>query len=347
MFLQDTTGSFQLDLPNVVKNIPFIVKHIEEAFPGSHYGVAEFQDKPFFPLGEPNNVCYKLAGPLSSVMAEFEEAYATLYASGGGDLPEDQYQALINIALDSAVGWRPYVLGPDGKPVPGSIGGRIVIMSTDAVPHIAGDMAKLAQYPTVPQGFPPNTGLISTDDVNYECLNQEYPTPDQLRNVLKSTGTTLIILTPEDPRVAPVWRWVNEVLLEQPAEFYRFIEPDSSNLHLAVVSVLESIAHLCRESTTTSTLPTTPTTTVKPTTSTTPLPTTRPTTQTTASTPTMSSASTNATTQHSSATTSSPECDHCPCEIHPCRYCPPECKGAMMLRFKNEPKRLQVILNNE
>eukprot|EP01057_Protomagalhaensia_wolfi_P000618 Protomagalhaensia_wolfi_Nauph_80__617@NODE_1352_length_1569_cov_3906_792157_g1044_i0_p2_GENE_NODE_1352_length_1569_cov_3906_792157_g1044_i0NODE_1352_length_1569_cov_3906_792157_g1044_i0_p2_ORF_typecomplete_len107_score12_98Integrin_beta/PF00362_18/9_9e06_NODE_1352_length_1569_cov_3906_792157_g1044_i0503823 len=43
MFLQDTTGSFVDDLPNVVRQIPDMVSGILESHPDSTFGVAEFK----------------------------------------------------------------------------------------------------------------------------------------------------------------------------------------------------------------------------------------------------------------------------------------------------------------
>eukprot|EP01053_Blabericola_migrator_P002810 Blabericola_migrator_1__2809@NODE_1802_length_3775_cov_446_658576_g1016_i1_p3_GENE_NODE_1802_length_3775_cov_446_658576_g1016_i1NODE_1802_length_3775_cov_446_658576_g1016_i1_p3_ORF_typecomplete_len174_score30_89Integrin_beta/PF00362_18/1_5e05_NODE_1802_length_3775_cov_446_658576_g1016_i1158679 len=106
-----------------------MLEAIKAAHPESFFGVAEFKDKPYYPLGEPDDFCYKLGdGKLSDSMDDFEWAYSGLYASGGGDLPEDSYQALINVALDPAVSWRPLA----ESNVPGDAtyaGARLVIIS--------------------------------------------------------------------------------------------------------------------------------------------------------------------------------------------------------------------------
>lgn len=89
MFLQDTTGSFIEDLPNVARIIPDMVAEMQGNFPGSHFGVAEFKDKPYKPMGETNDYCYRLhGGRLSSSVDDFLNAYSRLWASGGSDLPE-------------------------------------------------------------------------------------------------------------------------------------------------------------------------------------------------------------------------------------------------------------------
>eukprot|EP01055_Gregarina_sp_Pseudo9_P000978 Gregarina_sp_Pseudo_9__977@NODE_1628_length_1443_cov_2224_274217_g1454_i1_p1_GENE_NODE_1628_length_1443_cov_2224_274217_g1454_i1NODE_1628_length_1443_cov_2224_274217_g1454_i1_p1_ORF_typecomplete_len427_score44_36Integrin_beta/PF00362_18/9_8e27VWA/PF00092_28/0_0034PARM/PF17061_5/6_6_NODE_1628_length_1443_cov_2224_274217_g1454_i11011381 len=258
MFLQDTTGSFEDDLPNVVKQIPTMVSSILADHPDTFFGVAEFKDKPYFPLGEPTDFCYKLGdGRLSADMSDFNWAYSGLYASGGGDLPEAQFQALIDIALDPQVGWRP--LAAEGTSArAGQSGARLVIMSTDAVPHLPGDISKYdpAQYPALPQNLPPNSGDISTGDVNYECLFQDYPSDLQMKNALLSQDIFLAILTPNDPAIVPAWKWVNEELLGQPADFYQFISSDSSDLISGVLQAIDAVtSYLCP---TTTALPSTP-----------------------------------------------------------------------------------------
>eukprot|EP01055_Gregarina_sp_Pseudo9_P001256 Gregarina_sp_Pseudo_9__1255@NODE_1832_length_1302_cov_17917_251781_g1700_i0_p1_GENE_NODE_1832_length_1302_cov_17917_251781_g1700_i0NODE_1832_length_1302_cov_17917_251781_g1700_i0_p1_ORF_typecomplete_len364_score56_07Integrin_beta/PF00362_18/4_3e14_NODE_1832_length_1302_cov_17917_251781_g1700_i0221113 len=215
------------------------------------------QDKPYFPLGEPSDFCYKLGdGKLSPDMSDFNWAYSGLYASGGGDLPEAQFQALIDIALDPQVGWRP--LAAEGTVAnAGQSGARLVIMSTDAVPHLPGDIGKYdpAQYPALPQNLPPNSGEISTGDVNYECLFQDYPSDLQMKNALMSQDIFLAILTPNDPAIVPAWKWVNEDLLGQPADFYQFISSDSSDLISGVLQAIAAVtSYLCP---TTTALPTT------------------------------------------------------------------------------------------
>ncbi|EZG81597.1 hypothetical protein GNI_018660, partial [Gregarina niphandrodes] len=83
MILQDTTGSFDDDLPNVSKNIPVIVEKVLEQNPGSWFGAAEFKDKPYRDLGEPDDFCYRISSKMTPEVEEFQKAYDTLYASGG------------------------------------------------------------------------------------------------------------------------------------------------------------------------------------------------------------------------------------------------------------------------
>eukprot|EP01053_Blabericola_migrator_P004055 Blabericola_migrator_1__4054@NODE_2235_length_3076_cov_13_810568_g1408_i0_p3_GENE_NODE_2235_length_3076_cov_13_810568_g1408_i0NODE_2235_length_3076_cov_13_810568_g1408_i0_p3_ORF_typecomplete_len124_score0_58Integrin_beta/PF00362_18/1_4e05_NODE_2235_length_3076_cov_13_810568_g1408_i06361007 len=69
-------GFFHDDLPNVVVQIPRMVDQIQDQHLDSWIGVAEFKDKPYFPLGKLDYYCYKLNdGSLTSNMARFAEPY--------------------------------------------------------------------------------------------------------------------------------------------------------------------------------------------------------------------------------------------------------------------------------
>lgn len=235
MFLQDTTGSFDDDLPIIMEQLPQIIDAISSTYNGSRIGVAEFRDKPFYPLGEADDFCYKLNdGRLSSDLSDFYWAYDGLYASGGADTPEATFQALINVALDPAVGWS------DRQ--------RVVILNTDAVTHLPGDMGQYAPevYPEVPQGLPANSGGVPDGDVTYSCLFEDYPGPEQVRDVLQSQKIVLIIFTPDDyQNVTSSWTWVNEQLLGQSPANYQFIQADSSDLAEKLISLLYGVAPPC------------------------------------------------------------------------------------------------------
>eukprot|EP01056_Protomagalhaensia_sp_Gyna25_P001899 Protomagalhaensia_sp_Gyna_25__1898@NODE_2004_length_1352_cov_1158_974105_g1651_i0_p1_GENE_NODE_2004_length_1352_cov_1158_974105_g1651_i0NODE_2004_length_1352_cov_1158_974105_g1651_i0_p1_ORF_typecomplete_len380_score76_90Integrin_beta/PF00362_18/5_3e31VWA/PF00092_28/0_0004VWA_2/PF13519_6/0_016_NODE_2004_length_1352_cov_1158_974105_g1651_i01041243 len=242
MFLQDTTGSFDDDLPQILLQLDELSAQILKEWPGTRFGVAEFRDKPYFPLGEVDDFCYKLNdGALSSDHELLMWQYGRLIASGGADLPESTFQAIINVVLDPAVGWREDVT-------------QIVVLVTDAVTHLPGDALKYSaeEYPDLPRDWPDNSGGISTGDVTYECLWQDYPSWEQTKEVLKKNKITLLILTPDDDsNVVSSWRWVNDVMLEQPASHYMYTESNSSDLMNVLIEMLKSVEPECREETTT------------------------------------------------------------------------------------------------
>eukprot|EP01053_Blabericola_migrator_P003775 Blabericola_migrator_1__3774@NODE_2132_length_3226_cov_718_199747_g1351_i0_p1_GENE_NODE_2132_length_3226_cov_718_199747_g1351_i0NODE_2132_length_3226_cov_718_199747_g1351_i0_p1_ORF_typecomplete_len594_score77_44Integrin_beta/PF00362_18/1_3e28VWA/PF00092_28/4_2e05_NODE_2132_length_3226_cov_718_199747_g1351_i06922473 len=269
MFLQDTTGSFDDDLPNVVAQIPNMVAQILSNHPNSYFGVAEFKDKPYKPWGEFNDFCYKLNGALSPDVNEFSYAYSGLYASGGSDLPEAHYHALIDVALDTAVGWRQ--LARQGlNATTNEAGARLIIMSTDAEPHLPGDYAKYPNdlYPYIPRNLEPSSGGIVEKDVTYSCIHEDYPNPQQVQQVLASQKIYLAILTPNDSEITGAWHWVNENLLGQPMEFYQYISSDSSDLIDGVLRAIDAVTLTACATTTElpSTLTTTEPSTSSPTT---------------------------------------------------------------------------------
>jgi len=246
LFVQDTTQSFTEDLVNVVKQIPQMLSLIAQYHPNSRFGVAEFKDKPFEPFGFPGyDYCYRLAADLTSTPADFFYAYSDLYASGGDDLPESQYQACINAIQDPNSKWRNIGTGPD------DVGARIIIMSTDACPHYEGDYSSNLQ----PASWGPYPGHI-TSNMTFDCDNTRYPSYQQFADAFAgSEGTYLAILTPDtDTDVVADWKWVNEDLLGQDPAFYQFISDDSSDFILGVLKALESVtATVCPPTTTTST----------------------------------------------------------------------------------------------
>lgn len=270
MFLQDTTGSFIEDLPLVLKQLPTMVSEIQSGFPGSKFAVAEFKDKPYYPWGIADDFCYKLGyGGFTDDIEIFSYAYSLLYASGGADLPEATYQALINAALDVSAGWRP-LAQPGTTAGDGEAGARTIILSTDALPHLPMDALKYnaTLYPEIPRNLPPSRGLAGGADIKQGCLFEDYPSPAQAKEALAAANVRLIILTPEDdPAVVAGWKWVNEELLGQHPDFYQIIKSDSSDLLEGALNALKKVTEIeCEKITTT------------------PAPTTAPTTSTTATT---------------------------------------------------------------
>eukprot|EP01054_Gregarina_sp_Poly1_P001826 Gregarina_sp_Poly_1__1825@NODE_1474_length_4049_cov_337_714716_g977_i0_p2_GENE_NODE_1474_length_4049_cov_337_714716_g977_i0NODE_1474_length_4049_cov_337_714716_g977_i0_p2_ORF_typecomplete_len224_score29_41Integrin_beta/PF00362_18/2_2e18_NODE_1474_length_4049_cov_337_714716_g977_i04361107 len=182
MFLQDTTGSYVDDLPNIRNQLPPLTSSILGQHRGSAFGVAEFRDKPYFPLGMEDDFCYKLdpAGALSRSLSDFYWAYSGLIASGGGDIPEATFQAIINVILDPQVGWAPTNrLAAESESVGGRVvGRRLLFLITDAPTHLPGDIDKYSpeEFPDLPRNLPPNNGGLPEDgDVTYTCLHEDYP----------------------------------------------------------------------------------------------------------------------------------------------------------------------------
>eukprot|EP01053_Blabericola_migrator_P003619 Blabericola_migrator_1__3618@NODE_207_length_11402_cov_480_440053_g178_i0_p1_GENE_NODE_207_length_11402_cov_480_440053_g178_i0NODE_207_length_11402_cov_480_440053_g178_i0_p1_ORF_typecomplete_len1895_score294_63Integrin_beta/PF00362_18/5_2e24Integrin_beta/PF00362_18/1_8e23Integrin_beta/PF00362_18/7_7e02Integrin_beta/PF00362_18/3_8e19Integrin_beta/PF00362_18/8_9e20Integrin_beta/PF00362_18/2_4e20BrnA_antitoxin/PF14384_6/7_3e02BrnA_antitoxin/PF14384_6/48BrnA_antitoxin/PF14384_6/1_6e02BrnA_antitoxin/ len=230
MFLQDTTTTFYASLSLIASQIEDVMNTFLDRHEDGRFGVAEFRDKPFYPLGVEGEYCYKLpAGGLTDEKNSIITLYASLSGDGGADLPASQYQALINVVLDEAVGWRQGAA-------------KAVLLITDAKMHLPNSYLNYppAEYPDMPAYLPPNSGTITNQsNLDFECLEQDYPSWEQTRDVLLNNGVSLFILTPsDDAEVISVWRWVNDEMLGQPAEYYQYYDPST----VTIVNQIEAIA---------------------------------------------------------------------------------------------------------
>lgn len=230
VLLQDLTGSYQQDLPVMNAQLPGLLAGLQAVNPSVRVGGTSFHDKPFAPLGELDDYCYKVESPLSKDTADLLNAYKIMGASGGMDLPESQFTALINTVLDTRVGWT-------GEH-------KLIIMITDAQPHIAGDPLKYSpvDYPDLPRNFKTHLGTFTQSDPSNECLNYDYPSAEQVRDVLHANNVQLAFITPdEDANVVGAWKWVNEDLLGQSSDMYVFGGNHSSQITEAISSILTTV----------------------------------------------------------------------------------------------------------
>jgi Ca2+-binding RTX toxin-like protein len=148
VFSQDLTGSFGDDLENVRAFLPDIFDAVLGAVPGAEFGVTSFRDK-----GEPS---YQTDLGLTADTGAVQTAYDALVATGGGDTPEDQLEALQQLGLrGEEVGWNPGAL-------------HVVVMFTDAAFHIAGE------------------GPPTPNDGDEDLEDEDYPTIAQVRDALLS-----------------------------------------------------------------------------------------------------------------------------------------------------------------
>eukprot|EP01057_Protomagalhaensia_wolfi_P000338 Protomagalhaensia_wolfi_Nauph_80__337@NODE_1188_length_1667_cov_770_632678_g912_i0_p1_GENE_NODE_1188_length_1667_cov_770_632678_g912_i0NODE_1188_length_1667_cov_770_632678_g912_i0_p1_ORF_typecomplete_len326_score64_53Integrin_beta/PF00362_18/2_7e32VWA/PF00092_28/2_2e08VWA_2/PF13519_6/5_3e06TFA2_Winged_2/PF18121_1/6_5e02TFA2_Winged_2/PF18121_1/1_3e02TFA2_Winged_2/PF18121_1/6_1e02TFA2_Winged_2/PF18121_1/13_NODE_1188_length_1667_cov_770_632678_g912_i06101587 len=237
LFLQDTSGSFDDDLPGIMKALDALNEKMQDRFSAVRLGVAEFRDKPYYPLGMDDDFCYKLQATLTDSFPDFKEAYSSLQASGGGDNPEATLQAIISSLFDPRVAWR------NEEPAL-----SIIALITDAMPHLPNDVGKLsfADYPGLPRHLKTNSGSIKDpNDLNYECVYEDYPSHVQVSTALKQKSTILLILTPDsDKEVVSAWKWFND-FLGQPSEYYMHIREDSSDLEQVLPSMLSRVRASC------------------------------------------------------------------------------------------------------
>lgn len=98
-FLADTTGSMGGAIANVQPNIVSIIGTVLGSAPNAQFCAAQYRD-----LGDtPGD---SLDQAVTGVSADVVNAVNSWVASGGGDLPEAQLNALHELATDAGVGFR-------------------------------------------------------------------------------------------------------------------------------------------------------------------------------------------------------------------------------------------------
>jgi len=117
--LEDETGSFHDDIIHLQTAASDIYDDVVAASPDAQFAVAGFRD-----YGDA--WVYRLLSSMSSVKADWENGIGSLTASGGGDWPEAQYDAIVAAADENiGCGWR------DDPSVT-----RVLLVATDAAFHV-------------------------------------------------------------------------------------------------------------------------------------------------------------------------------------------------------------------
>ncbi len=163
---QDLSGSFYDDVATVRSLAPELVAAIAAIARDSNLGVASFVDKPVGPFGVSGDFEYRTDLQLTADPDAFIAAINALTVLDGADYPEAQLTALLQVALRSdEVGWRP-----------GAI--KVVVLTTDAVWHVAGD------FPSAP----PNNNDTVTDGPGNDGTGEDYPTVDAVKAAILDRG---------------------------------------------------------------------------------------------------------------------------------------------------------------
>lgn len=233
MLSQDLSGSFSNDLATIRSTgfIDDLIDGVRAIQPNSAFGVASYVDKPMSPFGSAwsNDYEYRTDAPLSLDPEVLRAAYDDMVIKSGGDGPESQLTALLQMGLraedplafleDGSVDMDATGLGyrPDAL--------RTLILLTDADYHEAGDGEAY--------GLPPNNGdrILDGDPLG---TGEDYPSIDQVREALEASSiypvfavTSWLVPTYED--------LVDELGFGAVVE----LESDSSNLVEVLTSSLE------------------------------------------------------------------------------------------------------------
>ena len=174
-FLQDLTGSFGDDLPNVKEVVPQAVKALKDIQEDTKIGLGSFMDKPMDGFGDARlDYVYHTDLAMTNDAAVFSMALTTLNLGSGYDWPEAQLESLLQVALHSNdIGFRDNAV-------------KTVVMMTDADYHKAGD----AHLPVnnsdgVLDGKPAGTG-------------EDYPNVAMLSKALADAGIVPIFTVTND-----------------------------------------------------------------------------------------------------------------------------------------------------
>ena len=164
--VQDLSGSFYNDLPNVKALFPSLVESLSVTSDVA-FGIGSFVDKTVAPFGSATygDYVYKTDKAIDTDTDAVQEALDGLRTYWGWDWPESQLEALVQVALrGEEIGFR------DGAQ-------KFVVLSTDAPPHVAGD------YATASDGAN-----------NYDTVidDEDYPDPAIVGDLLIAAGITPI-----------------------------------------------------------------------------------------------------------------------------------------------------------
>lgn len=173
-FLQDLTGSFGDDLPNVKEVVPQAVKTLHEFQKDTQIGLGSFMDKPMNGFGSPTDYVYRTDLAMTNDPTIFSMALATLNLGSGNDFPEAQLESLFQVALHSNdIGFRDNAV-------------KTVVIMTDAPYHKAGDAHLPANNgDCILDGKPAGTG-------------EDYPSVTMLSDALQKAGIVPIFAVTND-----------------------------------------------------------------------------------------------------------------------------------------------------
>ncbi len=172
VFVLDVTESMQPYIDAVKQNVISFAQDLASNNRDYRLGLVTFED--YVVSKEPDCNC-PYRNKMTSNVHEFIDWVGTLHAGGGGDIPEDQLDAL---AYASTFPFRPEAQG-------------IVIIVTDAPDHHAGDGSAHTQHDQAFWDHHPNRDADVTD-----------LTADKVQAMFKKAGLTLYAVVPP-PFIAP------------------------------------------------------------------------------------------------------------------------------------------------
>lgn len=207
VLLQDLTGSYIDDLPQLKTQIPIAVNRLTSPYlepifgPNIKFGISSFKDKPVSPFGGSSDYVYQAETALTTNISTIKNKVSSFQASGGRDWKEAQLEALVHTALDSGsdLGYR-------------SGAKRIALIATDAPYHKAGD------YSSAP-----------ANDYDSDIENEDYPTVAGLTSVLQTQGVEPVFLVTDKVKVQ-----YEDLVNNLGRGYVVSLKPDSANVADAI-----------------------------------------------------------------------------------------------------------------
>ena len=172
--VQDLSGSFWDDLPNVKTLLPSLMESLS-ATGDVAFGVGSFVDKPYetFGFAPTGDYVYKTDQAISTDFDAVQASMDALRTYSGYDYPESQLEALVQTAIRASdIGFR------DGSQ-------KYVVLSTDAAFHKEGDF----DTTTDAEG---NIIEVADNDYDADFELEDYPAMAKVGELLEAAGITPI-----------------------------------------------------------------------------------------------------------------------------------------------------------
>lgn len=176
--LQDLSGSFDDDLPKLRELVPNLIPALKTRQPDTTFGFGSFIDKPIDPFGINGDYVYRLNQKQTTDSTQLEQQVnqLTVIEGSGGDDPEAQLEALLQIAR------RTVASNENGF----RNGARhVVVVSTDNSYHIEGD------------GVQGNITLPNNGDTIIDP-QEDYPNVGQVRQALIDADIVPVFAVTDD-----------------------------------------------------------------------------------------------------------------------------------------------------
>lgn len=178
------TSSFDDRWKAMSDQIAGVLEAIYAINPVSRFGFTTFGDKPIEPLGYWDDYCLHVDKPLGQpqpeAMQELFASYTAKAQGGGNDWSEGVFEGIYRAIQSPAIGWDK-----------SENSANVLVVVTDAVSHLPGDVADLADVDVPENSVTPES---IKDNENAGCADMDYPSIDQVAKLINENKFKLIFL---------------------------------------------------------------------------------------------------------------------------------------------------------